>query len=81
MEGAHPPFLTAVPTPSQSPDTLEQTLQGMTTAASVSALKKLVARLQREQKKVQDLLSSLSFSLRSFNNLNQFLALIPLIVT
>jgi sigma-B regulation protein RsbU (phosphoserine phosphatase) len=81
MEGAHPPFLTAVPKPSQPPETLEQTLQGMTTTASVSALKKLVARLQREQRKVQDLLSSLSFSLRSFNNLNQFLALIPLIVS
>jgi phosphoserine phosphatase RsbU/P len=81
MEGAHPPFLTAVPTAGQSPETLEQTLQGMSTSTSVSALKKLVARLQREQRKVQDLLSSLSFSLRSFNNLNQFLALIPLIVS
>jgi phosphoserine phosphatase RsbU/P len=81
MEGAHPPFMTAVPSPSQPPESLEQTLQGMSPGASVSSLKKLVARLQREQRKVQDLLSSLSFSLRSFNNLNQFLALIPLIVS
>jgi phosphoserine phosphatase RsbU/P len=81
MEGAHPPFMTAVPNPGQSPESLEQTLQEMSSGVSVSALKKLVARLQREQRKVQDLLSSLSFSLRSFNNLNQFLALIPLIVS
>ncbi|OLT61368.1 GAF domain-containing SpoIIE family protein phosphatase [Moorena bouillonii] len=44
----------------------------------VSTLKELVARLYREQHKVQDLLSSLGFALRSFNNLNQFLELIPL---
>ncbi|MEW6494980.1 MAG: PP2C family protein-serine/threonine phosphatase [Cyanobacteriota bacterium] len=44
----------------------------------VSALKELVARLHREQHKIQDLLSSLGFALRSFNNLNQFLELIPL---
>ena len=45
----------------------------------VFALKELVARLQREQYKIQDLLSSLGFALRSLNNLNQFLELIPLI--
>ncbi|MGB7442448.1 MAG: PP2C family protein-serine/threonine phosphatase [Coleofasciculaceae cyanobacterium] len=44
----------------------------------VVALKQLVARLHREQHKVQNLLSSLGFALRSFNNLNQFLELIPL---
>ncbi len=47
----------------------------------VLALKELVARLYREQHKIQDLLSSLGFALRSFNNLNQFLELIPLIAT
>ncbi|HEY9845482.1 MAG TPA: PP2C family protein-serine/threonine phosphatase [Candidatus Caenarcaniphilales bacterium] len=47
----------------------------------VFALKELVARLHREQSKIHDLLSSLSFALRSFNNLNQFLELIPLIVS
>lgn len=45
------------------------------------ALKELVARLHREQHKIQDLLSSLGFALRSFNNLNQFLELIPLMAT
>jgi sigma-B regulation protein RsbU (phosphoserine phosphatase) len=44
-------------------------------------LKELVSRLHREQNKVQDLLSSLSFALRSFNNLNQFLELTPLIAS
>ena len=44
----------------------------------VIALKKLVANLQREQNKIQDLLSSLGFALRSFSNLNQFLELTPL---
>lgn len=47
----------------------------------VVALKELVARLYREQNKIQDLLSSLGFALRSFNNLNQFLELIPLMAT
>lgn len=47
----------------------------------VLALKELVARLHREQNKIQDLLSSLGFALRSFNNLNQFLELIPLMAT
>ena len=44
----------------------------------VVALKELVANLQREQNKIQDLLSSLGFALRSFSNLNQFLELTPL---
>ena len=52
-----------------------------TDSPSVTALKQLVARLQREQNKTQDLLSSLGFALRSFNNLNQFLELIPLVAS
>ncbi|MEM7592220.1 MAG: PP2C family protein-serine/threonine phosphatase [Cyanobacteria bacterium P01_A01_bin.83] len=44
----------------------------------IVALKELVANLQREQHKIQDLLSSLGFALRSFSNLNQFLELTPL---
>jgi sigma-B regulation protein RsbU (phosphoserine phosphatase) len=44
----------------------------------ILALKELVANLQREQNKIQNLLSSLGFALRSFNNLNQFLELTPL---
>jgi phosphoserine phosphatase RsbU/P len=47
----------------------------------VFALKELVSRLHREQNKIQDLLSSLGFALRSFNNLNQFLELTPLIAS
>lgn len=47
----------------------------------VHALKQLVARLRREQHKTQDLLISLGFALRSFNNLNQFLELIPLMAS
>ncbi|MGF1499757.1 MAG: PP2C family protein-serine/threonine phosphatase [Elainellaceae cyanobacterium] len=47
----------------------------------VFALKDLVSRLYREQNKIQDLLSSLSFALRSLKNLNQFLELTPLIAS
>ncbi|GBF79582.1 hypothetical protein AsFPU1_0978 [Aphanothece sacrum FPU1] len=47
-------------------------------ATPVFALKELVASLYREQNKIQNLLSSLGFALRSFNNLNQFLELTPL---
>ncbi len=52
-----------------------------TDVTPIVALKELVARLHREQNKIQDLLSSLGFALRSFNNLNQFLELIPLMAT
>jgi sigma-B regulation protein RsbU (phosphoserine phosphatase) len=45
----------------------------------ILALKELVASLYREQNKIQTLLSSLGFALRSFNNLNQFLEITPLI--
>lgn len=48
---------------------------------SVVALQELVADLQRQQKKTHELLSNLGFALRSFKNLNQFLELIPLMVT
>jgi phosphoserine phosphatase RsbU/P len=74
--------MSAVPIPrqpSQSPE-----LPGLTPPAEgtpVVALKELVARLSREQNKIQDLLSSLGFALRSFNNLNQFLELIPLMAS
>jgi phosphoserine phosphatase RsbU/P len=73
--------MTAVPIPRQptpNPDRSGQTSPDVT---PVFALKELVARLNREQHKIQDLLSSLSFALRSFNNLNQFLELIPLIAS
>ncbi len=48
---------------------------------STYALRELVARLQREQSKIQDLLGSLGFALRSLNNLSQFLELIPMIAS
>jgi len=54
---------------------------GLPNGTSVYALKELVARLQREQYKIQDLLGSLGFALRSLNNLNQFLELIPMIAS
>ncbi len=44
----------------------------------VANLQETILRLSREQNKIQDLLSSLGFALRSFNNLNQFLELTPL---
>ncbi|MEH2359612.1 PP2C family protein-serine/threonine phosphatase [Nostoc sp.] len=59
----------------------ENNSSAATDVTPVVALKELVARLHREQNKIQDLLSSLGFALRSFNNLNQFLELIPLMAT
>ena len=75
--------MTAVPLPRQpshSPD-LASNSAAKAESTPVVALKELVARLYREQHKIQDLLSSLGFALRSFNNLNQFLELIPLMAT
>ncbi|MGL4622487.1 PP2C family protein-serine/threonine phosphatase [Chroococcidiopsis sp.] len=69
----------SVPQPPFQPT--DRTSSAATDVNPVVALKELVARLYREQNKVQDLLSSLGFALRSFNNLNQFLELIPLIAT
>lgn len=68
--------MTALPAPQSS----NHSFQGKITKteAPISTLKELVANLSREQNKVQNLLSSLGFALRSFNNLNQFLEIIPL---
>ncbi|AFZ12862.1 protein serine/threonine phosphatase with GAF(s) sensor(s) [Crinalium epipsammum PCC 9333] len=74
--------MTALPLPRQPYQSNE--IPGaaeVTDMTPVFALKALVARLYREQNKIQDLLSSLGFALRSFNNLNQFLELIPLMAT
>lgn len=75
--------MTAVPLPRKSSHSTDITSGGAAKVEStpVVALKELVARLYREQHKIQDLLSSLGFALRSFNNLNQFLELIPLMAT
>ncbi|HAX85867.1 MAG TPA: guanylate cyclase [Cyanobacteria bacterium UBA11370] len=71
--------MTARPIPRQPTNPTNSTpLSAVPQRTPVSALKELVARLHREQHKIQDLLSSLGFALRSFNNLNQFLELIPL---
>ena len=74
-------LMTAVPMPSGSSQPFDNAGAPLTEATPVFALKELVARLQREQYKIQDLLSSLGFALRSLNNLNQFLELIPMIAS
>jgi sigma-B regulation protein RsbU (phosphoserine phosphatase) len=51
------------------------------TLAGVLTLKELVARSQREHRKIQELLSYLGSALRNLHNLNQFLQLIPVIAT
>lgn len=74
--------MTAVPLPRQPSQPPDRTGSNMPPEVTpVFALKELVARLNREQHKIQDLLSSLGFALRSFNNLNQFLELIPLMAS
>lgn len=74
-----PDAMTARPAPRQPSSSTDSNSHKTTAEGTpVSALKELVARLHREQHKIQDLLSSLGFALRSFNNLNQFLELIPL---
>jgi len=75
--------MTAVPLPRQPSQPPDRTSSGGASPdiTPVFALKELVARLNREQHKIQDLLSSLGFALRSFNNLNQFLELIPLMAS
>ncbi len=73
--------MTAVPISSQPSPKVNGNQQDRITNEStpVLALKELVESLHREQNKIQNLLSSLGFALRSFNNLNQFLELTPLI--
>ena len=73
--------MTAVPLPRPSSPSSDDQNNASGDVTPVFALKELVARLHREQNKIQDLLSSLGFALRSFNNLNQFLELIPLMAT
>ncbi|MGD2183685.1 PP2C family protein-serine/threonine phosphatase [Lusitaniella coriacea] len=70
--------MTAAPLPHHQPSKKSDNSERVAESTPVSALKELVARLHREQNKVQNLLSSLGFALRSFNNLNQFLEIVPL---
>jgi sigma-B regulation protein RsbU (phosphoserine phosphatase) len=72
--------MTALPMPSGSPSNASSQ-DSRPDASPAYAMKELVTRLQREQFKIQDLLSSLGFALRSLNNLNQFLELIPMIAS
>lgn len=75
--------MSAVPIPPPVPKPVDHnsSSERVANVPNVATLKNLVSLLQKEQSKIQDLLGSLSFSLRSFNNLNQFLSLIPLIVS
>ncbi|MBE9032319.1 SpoIIE family protein phosphatase [filamentous cyanobacterium LEGE 11480] len=73
--------MTAAPVPRQPSPAPNRSGRSGGESTPVLALKELVARLNREQNKIQDLLGSLGFALRSLNNLNQFLELIPLMVS
>ena len=74
-----PDIMTAVSPKKQSISKMHGSIsESSAESTPVFALKELVASLYREQNKVQNLLSSLGFALRSFNNLNQFLELTPL---
>jgi sigma-B regulation protein RsbU (phosphoserine phosphatase) len=73
--------MTAAPLPRQPLQTSHPPGDPAVDGTPVLALKELVARLNREQHKIQDLLTSLGFALRSFNNLNQFLELVPLMAS
>ncbi len=73
--------MTAAPLPRQPSPASQRSGKLGGESTPVLALKELVARLNREQNKIQDLLGSLGFALRSLNNLNQFLELIPLMVS
>ena len=59
--------MTAVPIPRQPSTNANPTNHDLPAESTpVLALKELVARLHREQYKIQDLLSSLGFALRRF---------------
>jgi phosphoserine phosphatase RsbU/P len=63
---------------------VQQTVQEtdyLAASESISNLRQQVLRLQREQNQTQELLAALSFALRSFKNLKQFLHLIPLVLS
>ena len=74
--------MTVVPVSINSPASASSTASTIEADVTpILALKQLVARMHREQQNVNDLLSSLGYALRSFNNLNQFLELIPLVAS
>lgn len=74
--------MTVVPVPRNSHQSTSSTISTIEPDVTpILALKQLVARMHREQQNINDLLSSLGYALRSFNNLNQFLELIPLVAS
>ena len=73
--------MSSAPAPRKPSQSFHSSSDPAQEVASVVAMKELLANLHREHYKIQDLLSSLSFALRSFTNLNQFLELIPLMAS
>ena len=49
--------------------------------SAAASLRQLLDSLNREQRRNQELLASLAFTLRSFTNLNRFLELVPLVAS
>jgi len=68
------PPLRKVPQPAGAPKLEASTLM-------IKDVRELFGQLSQEQNKIQELLSSLGYALRSFSNLHQFLELIPLIAS
>jgi phosphoserine phosphatase RsbU/P len=66
------------PRSQQAPQAGPRTAQALSAAAS---LRQLLDSLSREQRRNQELLASLAFTLRSFTNLNRFLELVPLVAS
>jgi sigma-B regulation protein RsbU (phosphoserine phosphatase) len=66
------------PSAAQAPQAPPRNGQALTAAAS---LRQLLDSLSREQRRNQELLASLAFTLRSFTNLARFLELVPLITS
>jgi sigma-B regulation protein RsbU (phosphoserine phosphatase) len=61
------------------PISLEPLDWGNLDPQAIRTLNHLATELGRERRKIQELVSSLGFALRAFNNLNQILELIPLV--
>ena len=70
--------MTVIPFPQPFSDNTNHSVNTSEDKSSVVVLKELISNLKREQTKIHNSLSSLGFALRSFNNLNQFLELTPL---
>jgi phosphoserine phosphatase RsbU/P len=62
-------------------DQLKESIKERDRRLTPNDLRELLRRFSQEQIKIQELLGFLGFALRSFNNLNQFLELIPLVAS